>query len=145
MLEEILNLSWEAVSLTSFVYSIIRPSIVILTFLKRTFLGFAESGQIVFEEYIDYPVSYSYNASTDNRTDHTLAAFSTNAANKMKPCSKCEYYTEFNRYSQFYGKTDYAHQWVMAALQGNRTVFDSSTADFQNLPIEARAGTLNCK
>jgi hypothetical protein len=69
-----------------------------------------------------------------------LARFSTDASQKMRPCPNCELYTDFSRFSQFYGKTDYAHQWVLAALTGTRIVFDSSTADFQNFPEEARAG-----
>ena len=30
----------------------------------------------------------------------------------------------------YYEKFDYAHQWVMAALQGNKTHFENGNADF---------------
>jgi hypothetical protein len=77
----------------------------------------------------------------DNKNEHTLAGYSVNANTKMRPCPRCELYTDFFRFFQFYGITDYANQWIMTALTGTRTVFDSSTVDFQNVPMDARGGT----
>jgi hypothetical protein len=61
----------------------------------------------------------------------------------MRPCPHCEFYTDFFRFFQFYGKADYANQWVLSALKGTSTVFDSSKADFQSLPLDAKAGTFH--
>jgi hypothetical protein len=78
---------------------------------------------------------------TDNKNDRTLGMFSKQAKDKMKPCAKCEFYTDFLRLSKFYGKTDFAALWIKAALTANRVVFDASTADFETMPPETRVGT----
>jgi hypothetical protein len=83
---------------------------------------------------------YTYNVSQDNKNGRTLAMFSTGAHDKMRPCPHCELYIYFLRFVQFYGSTDFAHRWITTALTGNRTVFDSSTADFQSMSLEGRAG-----
>jgi hypothetical protein len=79
---------------------------------------------------------------TQNKNDRTLIGFSTDAGQKMKPCPHCEFYTDFFRFFQFYGKADFARQWTEAALTGTRTYFDSSAADFAPVSSEARAGML---
>jgi hypothetical protein len=89
-------------------------------------------------------VSYTYTIETDNKNDRTLGMFSTHANDKMRPCAKCELYNDFNRLSGFYGKLDFADQWIKAALTGTRVVFDSSTADFVTMPTEVRAGMYTC-
>ena len=106
-------------------------------------IGFAPSGKLYFEGHDESPVTYDYNMLTQNKNDRTLQGFSTDAAQKMKPCPHCDFYTDFFRFFQFYGIADYAHQWTLAALTGQRTVFDSSTADFATIPIDGRAGKLN--
>ena len=103
-------------------------------------LGFAKEGELIFEGHENIKVLYNYSLEKDNMNDRTLSRFSTDAVFKMRACGNCEYYVEFSRFSQFYGKLDYAHQWVNAAIMGTRTVFDASTADFENLSPEARAG-----
>lgn len=116
----------------------IDRSISFRCFLMKQ-LGFAASGKITFDGYSD-PITYSYNEHHDNRNDRTIAMFSKLANDKMRPCSKCQFYTEFSRMSLFFGKPDFADQWIHAALKGNRTVFDSSTADFESMSLETRAG-----
>lgn len=105
--------------------------------LDRT--GFAASGEMTFD-LSKTPVPYTYNLQSGNKNDRTLALFSTSAKDKMRPCPKCEFYTDYFRFYLFFGATDYANRWILSALTGTRTVFDSSTADFQNVSIEARSG-----
>lgn len=85
-------------------------------------------------------MTYDYNMLTHNKNDRTLQGFSTDASHKMKPCPHCDFYTDFSRFFQFYGKADFAQQWTLAALTGTRTVFDSSSADFTTVPQEVRSG-----
>jgi hypothetical protein len=112
---------------------------IVCTYIK----GFAASGALRFQEHEDTPVEYDYNIQTNNKNDRTLLGFSVEASNKMRPCPRCDFYTDFFRFFQFYGKADYAREWMLAAFAGTRTVFDSSTADFTTTPVEARAGTLH--
>lgn len=100
---------------------------------------FPATGIIHFDHF-DKNVSYFYNQHNDNLNDRVLQWFSSHAKTKMKPCPNCRYYKEFERFYEFYGKTDYANKWIMTALEGERTAFDSSAPDFQEFDLEARAG-----
>jgi hypothetical protein len=91
-------------------------------------------------ELLNTTVPYSYNVLHGNKNDRVLASFSTSAKSKMRPCPKCEMFTFYFRFFQFYGKHDYADRWIMAAFTGARTVFDSSAADFKAFSLEARSG-----
>jgi hypothetical protein len=86
-------------------------------------------------------VPYSYNLQHQNRNDRVLAWLSTHAQQKMKPCGNCDLFDDYFRYYTWYGKHDYAHRWVMAALTGAREVFDTSAVDFTKFSFETRAGT----
>lgn len=102
---------------------------------------FGLAGELTFDNF-NKIVPYSYNMKYNNKNDRILAWFSTHAHEKMRPCPKCEYFTDFYRYYMFYGKADFAHRWIMAALTGARIVFDSSAVDFKTFSLTARAGTL---
>lgn len=87
------------------------------------------------------PVPYSYNIQYQNHNDRILAWMSMHAERKMRPCGNCELFDTFFRYYTWYGKHDFSHRWVMAALTGSRMVFDTSAVDFTGFSFATRAGT----
>lgn len=82
--------------------------------------------------------SYSYNPATDNNNGRTIAGFSTDAGSKMRlSCPGCPY-ADFMHFYNYYGMDDYGHQWVTAALNGQKTNFDRGNADFSTYSTEGR-------
>jgi len=102
--------------------------------------GFPASGHIRFDG-VGRALQYSYNVLNGNVNDRTLALFSTQAHIKMKPCANCQQFIEYKRFVQFYGKSDYAHRWILSAFEATRVVFDSSVSDFTIYSLESRART----
>ena len=97
-------------------------------------------GHVRFDSY-GTSLPYSYNVLEGNANDRTLAQFSTTAKDRMKPCSSCEYFPDFKKFFQYYGKPDYAHRWIMSAFEAKRVGFDSSVSDFTIYSLESRART----
>ena len=84
----------------------------------------------------DYP--YSYDPATDNNNGRTIMGFSTDAGQKMRlSCDGCPYDDHQYAYN-YYGVDDYGHQWVTAALNGERTTFDRGNADFRTYSYDGR-------
>lgn len=102
---------------------------------------FAASGKISYDNF-NKSIGYSYNVKSDNRNERSLQGFSSKAKNIMKPCPKCDYWKDFEKFNTFYGKSDYANQWIMAALMGSRVAFSNSVVDFEAYDLEARSGKL---
>lgn len=68
---------------------------------------------------------YNYDVATGNKNGRTIKGFSTGAEAKMYTCPNCPY-SEYDKYVQYFGAFDYADQWIMAALRGTATEFDTS-------------------
>ena len=109
----------------------------------RNAAGFPASGHIRFDQ-VGKAVRYSYNVLHGNTNDRTLAKFSKDAQQKMKPCHNCEFFHDFKRFYEYYGRMDYAHRWVMSAFEATRIVFDSGVSDFTIYSLESRARTSLC-
>ena len=101
--------------------------------------GFAGSGAIELislgtSQTVD-KYNYTYDQRHDNKNARTLQGFSTTAVDKMKSAITGQYYPDFATFLDYYGDTDYADKWVMAAASGNSTNFstDKGNADFAPL------------
>jgi hypothetical protein len=83
-------------------------------------------------------LAYNYDVLANNGNERSLAGFSTDAEEKMYRCENCPYVT-YNKFYQYYGEFDYAHQWVMAAFEGRSTPFGNGIADFSGYTEVGRA------
>lgn len=105
---------------------------------------FPESGNITIEQQNTnnniLQLPYKYNQYIDNKNDRSIQIFSSKAGIKNKPCSSCEYWTTYEKFRQYYGKTDYANQFITAAIIGSKITFDSGVYDFTNITLEGRTG-----
>ncbi|CAJ1948867.1 unnamed protein product [Cylindrotheca closterium] len=81
---------------------------------------------------------YTYDPTTDNNNGRTIAGFSTDAGQKMRlNCDGCPY-DDHRFFYNYYGVDDYGHQWVTAALNGEKTTFDKGNADFSVYSLNGR-------
>ena len=46
--------------------------------------------------------------------------------------------SDFQYFSDYYGKDDYAHRYVEAAFEGKATQFDNGNADFSHFDMEGK-------
>ena len=53
-----------------------------------------------------------------------------------------DYYIDFQKFFNYYGRYDYADNWILSALNGERTDFTNGNNDFTGADISARAGKL---
>jgi hypothetical protein len=67
---------------------------------------------------------YTYDVKTQNKNARTIQGFSTAAGSKM------EGYVDFEKFKTYYGVSDYADQWVLAAFDKARTDFNNGDANF---------------
>lgn len=66
--------------------------------------------------------AYAYDTRIDNENWLTLQGLSINAETAMKS-STGSYYTDFQKFVDYYGNTNYADKWVMGAATGQDTGF----------------------
>lgn len=85
------------------------------------------------------PVKYAYDYQINNDNDQTIARLSLNAKKLMHDCATCPYPT-YDKFYNYYGEFDYAHQWVSTAFEGNETDFKLGNGDFANYGDLGRAG-----
>jgi hypothetical protein len=85
-------------------------------------------------------LNYSYSFDLNNRNSRTLASFSTGAKTLMHDCPQCPYNT-YQKFYDYYGEYDYAHQFITAALVQDTTAFRLGNADLSNYDLAGRAGT----
>ena len=85
-------------------------------------------------------LKYTYGFETNNLNDRTLAKLSTNAKELMYDCPECPYDT-YQKFYDYYGEHDYAHQLIMAAYYQDTTEFNLGEADLSNYDQAGRAGT----
>lgn len=91
----------------------------------------------------DLGMEYNYTVYRDNSNAITVQKFSTEASSRMRPGTDGSrpYYTDFQKFVDYYGAYDYADKWIMAALKGNPTDFTNGNADFAGLTdFHARKG-----
>ncbi|KAL7545242.1 hypothetical protein ACHAWF_008593 [Thalassiosira exigua] len=78
----------------------------------------------------DTEYAYQYDPATENNNARTIAGFSTGARGKMLDgCKGCPY-DDFQAFYDYYGKDNYADEWVQAAFDGTSTDFRNGNADF---------------
>ena len=85
---------------------------------------------------LDY--TYTYEIVGGNKSGRHLAGFSTSADEKqLSGCPGCPY-KEFKKFYDYYGTSEYAHEYVTAALDGTATNFQNGDADFSKYGIDGR-------
>jgi len=99
---------------------------------------FAETGKIT----LGYPTvqaiaKYSYNITEETKNDRTLQKFSTDAESKMRSYRDLPY-GDYLKFFKYYGKHDYANQWIMAAVESTKTDFLNGNVDFNGYSEESR-------
>jgi hypothetical protein len=87
---------------------------------------------------------YYYSVLKENLNDRTIESMSENAFYKMKPCNKCEYYKDFQRFVEYYGEPAYADKWIKAAFEGKFVSFKHGVWDFSHYNLGSRAGKKAC-
>lgn len=85
---------------------------------------------------------YRYNISADNRSERTIRSMSVNAHYKQRPCGNCEYFKEFEKFAEYYGKPAFANKFIESAFDGTKVSFKHGDWDFTHYDREARAGKL---
>merc|ERR1719203_760339 len=83
--------------------------------------------------------AYTYDPANENKNGRTIAGFSTGAAAKMlSGCPGCPY-RDFKYFNDYYGRSDYAHEWVEAAFEGRSTEFpNNGNANFAQYTFGGR-------
>ena len=78
----------------------------------------------------EYP--YEYDIRQENFNGRTLKRFSSQAADLMKYCPTCGFYSDYAKFVKYYGDYNYGDVWVTAAFDKTRTNFQSGrgNADF---------------
>ena len=100
---------------------------------------FESKGSIEIEGYAQ-KIHYSYNQTADNKSYRSLKLFSTLAKDRMKPCSKCRYYHDYQQFLDYYDDPLYADKWIGAAFSGDAVPFRHGGANFTGLDANGRAG-----
>jgi len=97
---------------------------------------FADSGTIMVDNRTDLSFDYTYNPRADNNNGRTIAVFSKDAGNRMRPSATAPYYSTFQKYVNYYGQPDYGDMFIVAAASpnGKATEFVSTrgNADFSS-------------
>jgi len=77
-----------------------------------------------------YP--YEYDIRQENVNGRTLKRMSMQAAELMKYCPTCGFYSDYAKFVKYYGDYNYGNVWVTAAFDQTRTTFQSGrgNADF---------------
>ncbi|KAI2500773.1 hypothetical protein MHU86_13697 [Fragilaria crotonensis] len=75
-------------------------------------------------------LAYTYNPYSENDNGRTLQSFSLEAKKKFYECSKCPY-DIFLKFREYYGKSNYADEWISAAFEGRRTELNNGQANFE--------------
>jgi hypothetical protein len=85
-------------------------------------------------------LEYTYNERRDNRAARTLQFLSTSADQRMRACFSCEYFPDFQAFKEYYGLSDYADSWIMAAFYRNVTEgYINGDTSFHGMTRQGRA------
>lgn len=99
---------------------------------------FAASGSITIDG-IGTPFEYAYSPTLDNDNGRTIKGFSTGADTKMRVNGSGNYYVDFQKFFDYYGRFDYADHWIQTAFSGTLADFPLGWADFSGKSAAARA------
>ena len=101
---------------------------------------FKATGRILVE---DQRLSYTYNITGDNSARYSLKWLSDSARSNYYECNDegdtCPY-DDFDLYYKYYGKFDYADEWILSAAKGVDTPYDNSVGFFSQLDVDGRIG-----
>jgi len=99
---------------------------------------FSETGNITLGySKIQTKVNYSYNIREDTKSDRTLQRFSTDSESQMWSCKNCPY-DDYQKFVNYYGESDYANQWIIAAFKSAKTNLLIGNIDFSIYDEECR-------
>jgi len=76
--------------------------------------------------------SYSYDPLTDNNNGRTLRGFSTAVQEKMIECTPGCPFADAKMFVDYYGRPDYADEWIAAAFGKRKTQFDNGITNFES-------------
>lgn len=85
----------------------------------------------------DVPGGITYGG-VENNNGRTIQGFSTNDL-KHRASADQPYFEDFQTFTDYYGRTDYADEWITAAFEGRPTSMQNG-ADFSNADFAARVG-----
>lgn len=97
---------------------------------------FASDGLLVISG-VGRSISYSYNPSTDNRSQRSIGRFSTDARLTMELCAHCPL-SDYLKFRNYYGSGDYADHWIRSAYEAKQTSFSLGDADFSSYGYDGR-------
>lgn len=106
----------------------------VLCFHNNT--GFQNEGDLVIGQN---SYQYVYDIIADTHNNITLQSFSSEAESDMVG-SDGRYFALFRRYNKYYGRPDYANEWVTAAFSGTTTDLLDGNAKFDDYDGEGKAG-----
>ena len=76
-------------------------------------------------------VGYTYSLLDDNMNGRSFSGWSTTAESTMGSCDGGCPYSDFAKFKNYYGRSDYVNEWVTAAFEGRSTYFpENGNADF---------------
>jgi len=105
-------------------------------------IGFSSSGVIEIQNQATetYAFNYTYDVRRDNDNLLSMKGLSTKASLDLAMCStgNCTQAREFQLFVDFYGDEDYGDKWIVAAAEGNTTMFSSGRG---NADFSAMVGT----
>jgi len=87
------------------------------------------TGEVKLDGASNQVFRYSYPVTTANYNDRTLQSLSTKVESEMLTCPRCPY-KDAQYFSDYYGRADYANEYILAAFEGKRTNFEDGNADF---------------
>jgi len=97
-------------------------------------LGFVSGGEVTIQ---DVPGGITYGG-VENINGRNIQGFSTNDL-KHRASADSPYFEDFQTFTDYYGRTDYADEWITAAFEGRPTSMQNG-ADFSNADFAARVG-----
>jgi len=98
--------------------------------------GCLNSSEKIKIDGVDYDFEYNY--LTDNNNGRTLQKFSTSVDAKMISCNPGCPFADAQMYVDYYGRSDYADDWVLSAFDNKETEFTLGNADFSQLTLVGR-------
>ena len=78
-----------------------------------------------------------------NVNKRTIQGFATDT-DKHRVNGSGEFYYDFDLFQEYYGTTDYADKWIMAALSSTNAQLTRGNGNFNGISAEARVGKFSC-
>ena len=107
-------------------------------------LGLVASGTLNIDN-VATPINYTYTVETDNNNGRTLQGFSTGANTRMRPGddTSAPYFSDFQKFFNYYGTYDYADKIITAGLEGTNANLANGNILLQSsgIGMDGRVGT----